>query len=54
VLTVSGCILSGNSAGNDGGGIFNLGGTLTVSNSTLKGNSADGDAGGGIINCGAP
>ena len=57
-LTVSGCILSGNSAGNSpfysygehgkGGGIYNAG-TLTVSNSTLSGNQA-GSAGGGLYN----
>jgi hypothetical protein len=51
VLTVSGCTLSGNSAGHDGGGIWNSG-ALTVSNSTLAGNFADGDAGGGVMNCG--
>jgi hypothetical protein len=48
VLTVSGCTLSGNSAGHDGGGIWNTG-TLTVSNSILSGNTA-GDAGGAIFN----
>ncbi len=59
-LTVSGSILSGNSAnyrwkgntivGGDGGGIYNSG-TLTVnSNSTLSGNSAS--QGGGIDNVG--
>ncbi len=40
--------LSGNSAGSDGGGIYNIDGTLTVTNSTLSGNSA-GDSGGGIF-----
>ena len=59
-LTVSGCILSGNSAGDspfysygehgNGGGIYNAG-TLTVSNSILTGNQA-GSAGGGIYNAG--
>jgi predicted outer membrane repeat protein len=55
-LTISNnSTLSGNSAANKGGAIFNFGGalgdisTLTISNSTLKGNVA-GDAGGGIMN----
>src|SRR5262249_51200604 len=43
--------LSGNSAANSGGGIYNSGGTLTVSNSTLSGNSAA-VGGGGISNFG--
>lgn len=56
-LTVSGCILSGNSAGDapyyanthgKGGGIYNAG-TLTVSSTTLSGNQA-GVYGGGIYN----
>jgi hypothetical protein len=46
-LTVTGCILSSNSAPS-GGGIFNFG-TLTVSGSTLSGNSAS-ERGGGIYN----
>jgi predicted outer membrane repeat protein len=46
-VTVSNSTLSGNSAGDPGGGIANYG-TLTVSNSTLSGNSAY--AGGGIFN----
>jgi hypothetical protein len=56
-LTVSNnSTVSGNSAGNNGGGIWNSGaslnwvGSLTVSNSTVSGNHADGDAGGGIMN----
>jgi parallel beta-helix repeat protein len=48
-LTVSGCTLSGNTAGADGGGIYNEGtGALTVSGCTLSGNSAA--DGGGIYN----
>jgi hypothetical protein len=55
-LTVSGCILSGNTAYR-GGGIFNYGGgTVTISNSTLSGNSAGDPAsageGGAIYNNG--
>jgi len=50
-LTVSSSPPSGNSAINEGGGIFNTGG-LTVSNSTLSGNSAS-YFGGGIINVGS-
>jgi hypothetical protein len=46
-LSVSGCTLSGNSAG-EGGGIFNFG-TATVQSSTLSGNSASVN-GGGIAN----
>jgi CSLREA domain-containing protein len=50
--TLRDCVLSGNSANGQGGGIYNSwGGTLTVSNSTLSGNSAHGD-GGGIYNLG--
>ncbi|MDB5076917.1 MAG: hypothetical protein JWO42_3096, partial [Chloroflexi bacterium] len=45
-LTIS----NGAAAGNNGGGIYNAGGTLTVSNSTLSGNSAT--FGGGINNAG--
>ena len=51
-LTVSSCIISGNSAVQDwqgaGGGIFNDQGTLIVSGSTLSGNSSY--YGGGICN----
>jgi hypothetical protein len=50
-LTVSSCIISGNSAPQGvGGGIFNDQGTLTVSSSTLSGNSASYGYGGGISN----
>jgi hypothetical protein len=48
-LTLSNSTLSGNSANNYGGGIFNDG-DLTLSNSTLSGNSAN--DGGGIFNYG--
>ena len=50
-LTVSGCTLSGNSAGSYGGGIANLYGTVAVIDSTLSGNRA-GEYGGGIWNQG--
>jgi len=55
-LTVNNCVLSGNSADEDGGGINNDGSisgsaTLTVSNCTFSGNSAD--RGGGINNDGS-
>ena len=46
-LTVIGSTISGNSAGDDGGGIRHGYGNLTVSSSTISGNSA-GDDGGGI------
>ncbi len=54
-LTISGCILTGNSAYQSGGGIYNAG-TLTVSNCNLSNNSAPKLAGygvgGGIYNVG--
>jgi hypothetical protein len=61
-LTVTNCVLSGNSA-DVGGGIFNDGGlllfgditgnaTLTVIDSTLVGNFAESSVGGGILNAG--
>ena len=49
-LTVTDCLVSGNSA-SYGGGIYNGGGTLTLSNTTVFDNSA-GDQGGGIYNSG--
>jgi hypothetical protein len=60
-LTVNNCIVSGNSASGDGGGIYNDGSgsyngrqpgraTLTVVNTTFSGNSASGNQGGGIFN----
>ena len=56
ILTISNSTLSGNSAGYDGGGVFNTSGrwtgaTLTINNSTLSMNSA-GYYGGGIDNNG--
>jgi hypothetical protein len=51
-LTVSGDILSANSAGSEGGAVFNASvGTLTVNDSTLSGNTAS--RGGGIYNAGS-
>jgi hypothetical protein len=50
-LTVSNCIIAGNSAAMFGGGVFN-GGTLTVSSSLVVGNLAVA-GGGGIMNFGA-
>jgi predicted outer membrane repeat protein len=47
-LTVSGCVLSGNSGGTgSGGGIANYNNTLTITNSTITGNTTN-FAGGGI------
>jgi hypothetical protein len=57
-LTVTGCILSGNTAGGYGGGIFNAG-TLTVQASTLSDNTVklgglpSNGGGGGIYNAAA-
>ena len=55
-LTLNNCTISGNSAGDNGGGIYNYGGsmnaTLKVLNSTLSGNSAH-FYGGGIFNISA-
>ena len=39
--TLTNCTVSGNSAGNDGGGLYNYGGTITLTNCTVSGNSAD-------------
>jgi hypothetical protein len=48
-LTLSGCTVSGNDAGESGGGIYNsAGGTLTVSGCTVSGNASVNDEGGGI------
>jgi predicted outer membrane repeat protein len=47
-LDVHGCTFSGNSAGDSGGGIYNLG-TATVQESAVSANTA-GSAGGGIFN----
>jgi hypothetical protein len=51
-LTLSNCTMSGNTANNGGGGIFNgfTGATLTVINTTLSGNSAILGEAGGIWN----
>jgi CSLREA domain-containing protein len=49
-LTVNGSTISGNSADEWGGGIYNsVGGTLTVTNSTISGNTVN-LYGGGIVN----
>jgi hypothetical protein len=48
VASISGLtIANGNSAGSNGGGIYNEGATLTVGNCTLSGNSTNNSAGGG-------
>ena len=57
-LTLAGCTLSGNSAEEDGGSIYNDGSgsgssaTLSLTACTLSGNSASNGAGGGIYNDG--
>jgi hypothetical protein len=48
-LTLNNSTISGNSASNRGGGIFNNAGTLAVNGSTISGNSAS-RQGGGICN----
>ncbi len=48
--TITNCIVSGNSAGWDGGGINNLSSSPTITNCTFTGNSAVGNDGGGINN----
>ena len=50
-LSISGSTLSGNSAGSEGGGIYNDGSQATVMNCTITGNTA-GYEGGGIYNAG--
>jgi hypothetical protein len=51
-LSITGSTIDGNTAGYQGGGIFNSGGRLTITNSTVSGNTADGTnnrpGGGGI------
>ncbi|MEY2526319.1 MAG: hypothetical protein QOE73_1090 [Verrucomicrobiota bacterium] len=50
--TISGNIVSGNLAGDGGGGIYNQGGTVSLTNSTISGNMAhiaNGGAQGGAI-----
>lgn len=47
ISTLTGVTLTANSAGTDGGGIYNdAGGTVTVINGTISGNTADRDGGG--------
>ena len=48
-LTLTNSTVSGNTANDNGGGIFSAGGTLTITNSTVSGNSGEG---GGIHNGG--
>ena len=43
-MTVTDSTISGNSAGNGGGGISSYNGDLTVTGSTISGNSAGGAA----------
>jgi hypothetical protein len=50
-LTITNSTIAGNTAGQYGGGIVNLGGPLTITNSTIVGNTA-GYSGGGIANLG--
>jgi CSLREA domain-containing protein len=45
-LNVASSTISGNSAGDDGGGIFTSSGSVSVTSSTISGNSAGGDGGG--------
>jgi hypothetical protein len=51
-MTLSDSVITGNTTGSDGGGLFNnADGTLTVSDSTVSGNTAAG-YGGGLFNFG--
>ena len=45
--TLTNCTVSGNSAGQLGGGLSNYDGTATLTNCTVSGNSAN-DRGGGL------
>lgn len=53
--TFTGGTIAGNSAGNEGGGLWNGSGTMTITGTTIDGNNADGNdsgasGGGGIYN----
>jgi hypothetical protein len=48
VLTLNNVEISGNTADDDGGGLYFYNGTLTIVDSTISGNTADDDDGGGI------
>jgi predicted outer membrane repeat protein len=48
VLTLNNVEITGNTAKDDGGGIYFSNGTLTIVDSTISGNTADDDDGGGI------
>jgi CSLREA domain-containing protein len=50
ILSVTACVISGNTSTTGAGGIFNSG-TLTINNSTISGNSAS-FRGGGVLNDG--
>ena len=47
-LTLTNCIISGNTATSGGGGVFNNTGPLTLINCTLSGNTVTNGNGGGI------
>jgi parallel beta-helix repeat protein len=49
VLTLNNVEITGNTAKDDGGGIYFYNGTLTIVDSTISGNTADDDDGGGIF-----
>ncbi len=51
-LTLTSCTISGNTATDAGGGIYNAGGTLTLTACTVSGNSAADGGGAGIYNTG--
>ena len=51
-MTIVNSIITGNTASNSGGGIFNYGGTLSVSNSLISNNQSTANGGAGVINYG--
>jgi hypothetical protein len=51
-VSAHGSIIRGNTAGNGGGGAYQIGGTLSLLNTTITDNTATANNGGGILNRG--